>query len=139
MVVYDQSADVLLPLAPVTSPATVHQAIANVVSGDATNLFDGWQADAKQLESGQDKVQHLRTLAERDIKMMSKEVQYSSMKMSSRLQSRDETRYRGDETNEVSAVLPSFLRKKAQEGKGRSQPPVADHPPKTTINSDLAP
>ena len=86
-----------------------------------------------------DKVQHLRTLAERDIKMMSKEVQYSSMKMSSRLQSRDETRYRGDETNEVSAVLPSFLRKKAQEGKGRSQPPVADHPPKTTINSDLAP
>ncbi len=52
VVVYDDKVTVVLPLAPVTSPAIVHQAISHVTSGGTTDLFAGWQAGAQQLEGG---------------------------------------------------------------------------------------
>jgi Ca-activated chloride channel family protein len=66
----------------------------------------------------QDKLQRLRELVDRDPEMMSKEVRFSAMRMSSRLSSKDEARYSADETE---FVTPAFLRKKSQEGRGRKQ------------------
>jgi hypothetical protein len=48
--------------------------------------------------------------------MMSKEVMFSQRKMSSRLNARHENSYSMDETL---SVMPAFLRKKAEECKGR--------------------
>ena len=63
-----------------------------------------------------DKLGRLRTLAEHDAEMMSKEVMFSQRKMSSRLSASYEMAYSADETH---SAMPSFLRKKAEEGKGR--------------------
>jgi Ca-activated chloride channel family protein len=63
-----------------------------------------------------DKLLHLRVLAHNDVVMMSKEVSFSSEKMSRRLNVMDEQAYSVDETH---SAIPAFLRKKAQEGKGR--------------------
>ena len=63
-----------------------------------------------------DKLARLRILAEQDAEMMSKEVMFSQRKMSSRLNARHEVSYSMDETL---SVMPAFLRKKAEEGKGR--------------------
>ncbi len=52
VVVYDDKADVLLPLAAMKSPTAIHQLVANVQSGGSTDLFAGWEAGAKQLEGG---------------------------------------------------------------------------------------
>ena len=65
-----------------------------------------------------DKLARLRILAEQDAEMMSKEVMFSQRKMSSRLNARHEVSYSMDETH---SAMPSFLRKKAEEGKGRQQ------------------
>lgn len=65
-----------------------------------------------------DKLQHLRELADRDPEMMSKEVRFSAMRMSSRLSAKFESSYSADETD---LPIPSFWRKKSQEGKGRKQ------------------
>ena len=65
-----------------------------------------------------DKLARLRILAEQDAEMMSKEVMFSQRKMSSRLNARHEVSYSLDETH---SAMPSFLRKKAEEGKGRQQ------------------
>ena len=65
-----------------------------------------------------DKLQHLRELADRDPEMMSKEVRFSAMRMSSRLSAKSERSYSADETD---LAIPAFLRKKSQEGKGRKQ------------------
>jgi len=67
----------------------------------------------------QDKLQHLRELAERDPDMMVKEVRFSAMRMSTRLSAKSEARYSGDETG---LEIPSFLRKKSQEGRGKPKP-----------------
>jgi Ca-activated chloride channel family protein len=67
----------------------------------------------------QDKLQQLRELAERDPDMMVKEVRFSAMRMSTRLSSKSEARYSGDET---SGAIPAFLRKKSQEGRGKQNP-----------------
>jgi len=67
----------------------------------------------------QDKLQQLRDLAERDPDMMVKEVRFSAMRMSTRLSSKSEARYSGDET---SGAIPAFLRKKSQEGRGKQNP-----------------
>jgi hypothetical protein len=50
--------------------------------------------------------------------MMGKEVRFSAMRISSRLAAKSEARYSADETD---LVMPAFLRKKSQEGKGRKQ------------------
>ena len=50
--------------------------------------------------------------------MMGKESQFSAQRMSSRLSMRDEILYSRDETG---SEMPAFLRKKAEEGKGRSR------------------
>ncbi len=63
-----------------------------------------------------DKLRRLRQLAEDDVEMMSKEVRFSERKMSRRLNANFEMAYSMDETN---STMPSFLRKKAEEGKGR--------------------
>lgn len=63
------------------------------------------------------KIEQLRRLTEEDLEMMSKEVRYSAYRMSSRLTSKSETAFCMDETN---LDIPSFLRKKASEGKGRT-------------------
>lgn len=64
----------------------------------------------------QDKLARLRALAEDDLEMMAKEVHYSAMRMSSRNVAKSEMAYCMDETE---SVRPAFLRKKAEEGKGR--------------------
>jgi Ca-activated chloride channel homolog len=63
------------------------------------------------------KIDQLRRLTEEDMEMMSKEVQYSAYRMSSRLASKNEMAFCMDETN---LDMPSFLRKKESEGKGRT-------------------
>jgi hypothetical protein len=63
------------------------------------------------------KIEQLRRLTEEDMEMMSKEVQYSAFRMSRRLASKSEMAFGIDETN---LDMPSFLRKKESEGKGRT-------------------
>jgi hypothetical protein len=62
------------------------------------------------------KMAQLHRLAEVDMDMMMKEASFSSMKMSSRLASKSESLYMGDETE---SFMPAFLRKKESEGRGR--------------------
>jgi hypothetical protein len=52
---------------------------------------------------------------------MTKEVHYSMMRVSRRLVSTEEMAYEGDETEINESVMPSFLRKKVSEGKGKKQ------------------
>jgi len=67
------------------------------------------------------KIEQLRQLADEDSEMMAKEVRYSMMRMSRRLVSKEEMAYAGDETDVSDSVIPSFLRKKVSEGKGKKQ------------------
>ena len=67
------------------------------------------------------KIKQLRQLADQDSEMMAKEVRYSMMRMSRRLVSKEEMVYEGDETHVSESVMPSFLRKKVSEGKGKKQ------------------
>ncbi len=67
------------------------------------------------------KIEQLRQLADQDSEMMAKEVRYSMMRMSRRLVSKEEMAYAGDETDISESVMPSFLRKKVSEGKGKKQ------------------
>jgi Ca-activated chloride channel family protein len=84
----------------------------------ARKLFKDLETRFAQHPWLQDKLQRLRELADRDPEMMSKEVRFSAMRMSSRLSSKEEARYSADETE---LVIPAFLRKKSQEGRGRKQ------------------
>ena len=63
-----------------------------------------------------DKLQHMQVLSDRDAEMLSKEVYFSAIKMSRRLADKQEQNYSMDETLSCG---PSYLRKKAEEGKGR--------------------
>jgi hypothetical protein len=63
-----------------------------------------------------DKLDRLRILAEDDLEMMAKEVHYSAMRMYNRNVDKSEMAYSLDET---ASLAPAFLRKKAEEGKGR--------------------
>jgi Ca-activated chloride channel family protein len=67
------------------------------------------------------KIEQLRQLADEDSEMMAKEVRYSMMRMSLRLVSKEEMANEGDETHIIESVMPSFLRKKVSEGKGKKQ------------------
>jgi len=62
------------------------------------------------------KMEQLHRLAEEDMEMMIKEVSFSAYRMSNRLVSKQEMRYMSDETE---SNIPSFLRKKESEGRGR--------------------
>ena len=64
------------------------------------------------------KIAQLRRMTEEDMEMMSKEMQYSAYRMSNRLASKSEVAFSMDETN---LNMPSFLRKKESEGRGRSK------------------
>lgn len=63
------------------------------------------------------KLARLRELAQRDAAMASKEMMFSSIKMSRRLASAEETHFSIDETESVD--VPAFLRRKGSEGSGR--------------------
>ena len=63
-----------------------------------------------------DKLDHMQVLSDRDAEMLSKEVYFSAIKMSRRLADKQEQNYSMDETLSCG---PSYLRKKAEEGKGR--------------------
>jgi Ca-activated chloride channel family protein len=82
--------------------------------------------DALQKRFGQHpwlsaKIAQLRHLADEDTVLMAKEVRYSMMRMSSRLASKSEMAYSDDETHVSESVMPSFLRKKVSEGKGKTR------------------
>jgi Ca-activated chloride channel family protein len=62
------------------------------------------------------KLEQLHRLAEEDMEMMIKEVSFSAQRMSNRLASKQEMSYMADETE---SIMPSFLRKKESEGRGR--------------------
>jgi len=62
------------------------------------------------------KLEQLHRLAEEDMEMMIKEVSFSAQRMSNRLASKQEMSYMADETE---SNMPSFLRKKESEGRGR--------------------
>jgi hypothetical protein len=53
------------------------------------------------------------------MEMMMKEVVFASAKMSRRLVAKEEMAFSADETN---SPMPSFLRKKTSEGRGRNKP-----------------
>jgi Ca-activated chloride channel family protein len=63
-----------------------------------------------------DKLERLRILAEDNLEMMAKEVHYSAMRMYNRNVDKSEMSYSADETT---SLAPAYLRKKAEEGKGR--------------------
>lgn len=65
------------------------------------------------------KLTRLRELADLDPEMMSKEVRYNTRKMSKRLVANTEVAFSADETN---SDMPAFLRKKSEEGRGRTGP-----------------
>jgi Ca-activated chloride channel family protein len=65
------------------------------------------------------KLVQLRRLAASDMEMMMKEVVFASARMSRRLVAKEEMAFCADETN---SQMPSFLRKKVSEGRGRNKP-----------------
>jgi thioredoxin-like negative regulator of GroEL len=64
------------------------------------------------------KVRLMREMADRDAAMASKEMLYSSQRMSMRLSTAMEADYTGDETDKAG---PAYLRRKPGEGKGRKR------------------
>ena len=64
------------------------------------------------------KLSVLKRLAEEDTEMMLKESSYSHMKLGKNLASKHESLYMSDETN---SAMPAFLRKKAEEGRGKGR------------------
>ena len=65
-----------------------------------------------------DKLVSLRELTLTDRDMLAKEVQFSSVKMSKRLVSKEAVQYSMEETE---SLMPAFLRRKVDEGKGRQR------------------
>jgi Ca-activated chloride channel homolog len=98
------------------------QALRELVQRGDTRAARAMMGDLEQRFADhpwlRDKLAHLRTLAERDPEMMSKEIRFSAMRMSSRLSQKSEIQYSKDETE---SVIPAFLRKKVEEGKGRKR------------------
>ena len=94
------------------------------LAGAADHAATQRALDALQKRFGQHpwlsaKIAQLRHLADEDTMLMAKEVRYSMMRMSSRLASKSEMAYSDDETHLSESVMPSFLRKKVSEGKGK--------------------
>jgi Ca-activated chloride channel family protein len=52
VVLYDDDVQRPVPLRAATNAAFVHAALAGIESGGSTNLYAGWEAGARQLESG---------------------------------------------------------------------------------------
>jgi Ca-activated chloride channel family protein len=55
LVVYDDEAQVLVPLSEVSSVSAIQQAVDMVKSGGSTDLFGGWLKGAEQLNDGHDR------------------------------------------------------------------------------------
>lgn len=93
-----------------------------ILQGDlksATHLLDLAAAEFEGHPWLKVKLAQLRELAQRDAAMASKEMMFSSIKMSRRLASTQETHFSIDETE--SADVPAFLRRKGSEGSGRKR------------------
>ena len=91
-----------------------------LLAGDmeaSKTLLSTMEANAEQHPWLKDKIARLKTLVQRDVAMASKELRYSSAKMSSRLASQGDIRFSVDETN--STNVPAYLRRKGSEGSGR--------------------
>jgi hypothetical protein len=84
----------------------------------ARRLLDDLEEEFGRNEWIKAKIKQLRNMMEEDAMMMMKEAHYSAMKMSSRLASKNEMAYFMDETE---SEMPSFLRKKESEGRGRAR------------------
>jgi Ca-activated chloride channel family protein len=96
------------------------QVRALLIAGDteaAKALMATMEANVAQHPWLQTKLAKLKELAERDVQMASKELRYSSMKMSSRLSSQENVAFCLDETS--SNDVPAYLRRKTSEGTGR--------------------
>ena len=65
------------------------------------------------------KLDRLRELADRDPEMMRKEASFGAQRLYSRLSALNDIRFGEDETD---FEMPAFLRRKAEEGKGRRHP-----------------
>ena len=85
-------------------------------AGEVRTMMEELQARFGHHPWLHDKLDRLRALAEDDLEMMAKEVHYSGWRMSSRNVAKSEVAYSVDET---ASLVPAFLRKKAEEGKGR--------------------
>lgn len=85
---------------------------------EAKNLLNDLESEFGHNPWLSAKIEQLRRLTEEDVSMMMKEVSYTSYRMSRRLTSKNEMMFGKDETD---AVMPAFLRKKVQEGRGRSK------------------
>lgn len=55
LVVYDDHAEVMVPLSDVSSVSAIQHAVDMVHSGGSTDLFSGWLKGAEQLEGGDDR------------------------------------------------------------------------------------
>lgn len=99
------------------SGAQVRDLLAVGDAKAAQKLLQRMEAGAVGHPWLQDKVKRLQALAERDSLMAQKELRYSRVKMSSRLSSDEVLQYSADETDRTD--IPSFLRRKSSEGKGR--------------------
>ncbi len=84
----------------------------------ARRLLDDLEEEFGRNEWIKAKINQLRNMMEEDAMMMMKEAHYSAMKMSSRLASKNEIAFCMDETE---SEMPSFLRKKESEGRGRAR------------------
>ena len=84
----------------------------------ARKLLNALEEDFARNEWLKAKIVQLRRMTEEDMEMMSKEMQYSAYRLSNRLASKSEVAFSMDETN---LNMPSFLRKKESEGRGRSK------------------
>ncbi len=99
------------------SGAQVRDLLAAGDAKAAQKLLQRMEAGAVGHPWLQDKVKRLQALVERDAFMAQKELRYSRVKMSSRLSSEEVLQYSADETDR--ADIPSYLRRKSAEGKGR--------------------
>ena len=102
---FAQAAQELRRLAQLGNPAALQQALVAL------------RARFERHPWLQAKVEQLGQLANQDLLMMLKEARYASARMESRLTAKQDMAYVGDEME--SMEIPSYLRKKIQEGRGR--------------------
>jgi Ca-activated chloride channel family protein len=106
----------LLEVAFAKASQTLRQLANEGRAGEVRSMMAEMQARFGHQPWLHDKLERLRTLAEDDLEMMAKEVHYSAMRMANRNVDKSEMAYSADET---ASLAPAFLRKKAEEGKGR--------------------
>lgn len=97
----------------------IHELLSQGEVAKARAAIGGLQAQVADHPWLVDKVAVLKELAEHDVALSAKEVRYSMAHVSRRLAAVSEPQYAGSETD--SFAVPSFLRRKSSEGKGRKR------------------